>query len=600
MELQTAYRFIYNLGWRLFHGSAGAPLPTPTSKVLSFEPHKDTRSDEQAAAAAAGARVRVLGIREGQEGGMAQNRTGRWVGLIVAASAVIVGLYVSGPQFVFKNGSSSGCSCCSSSSDDSSSGSSSSGSSSDTILSIFARESYDWVSSTTPVPVSTSAVLAKLVLADKSTLPAGLEAFLTAAPAVSGDDGTAAGQAVLDVPLRPLQDFLSSRVLEEVRQLCASSSNSPGGGGGCDPNEADPDFGITPLHLAELWGSRELSEYLLSIGADPEIYDIVGRQPRNMTFNAFSANSKKAADARLPPGADPEERCEMPEVVIPLFPGVATATGGGKALSESEQIAAAKEWRDSATAALSEVRRLVSEGEPVVVRNVVPWLVADSSFENIEDNNSNYTSTVQYRSAAQFVEAFGHRPVDVGKVPYAKLFDLAVERTTLKDYVTRAAATVAGAPTGDKELATPNYVFQVDTEACVEARQLLGRIVEAALPSSGENPIVCPPQGGLTGLKSVHYYLGARWTGAPFHIHADALNLVVSGKKRWWVVPPRDAVWSKRHIHEYVKEGKGGPGGGGANDEERPMECVQRDGDLVYVPGNWGHAAMNVEDDTFG
>ena len=145
----------------------------------------------------------------------------------------------------------------------------------------------------------------------------------------------------------------------------------------------------------------------------------------------------------------------------------------------------------------------------------------------------------------------------------------------------------------------------MDVEACSEGRDLLGRIVEAALPSSGERPIVCPPASGLRGLESVHYYLGGKMTGAPFHIHSDALNLAVSGKKRWWLVTPRDAVWSRRHIQEYVEGGKGGPDGGGVSGEgkgvaERPMECVQRAGDMVYVPGDWGHAAMNIEDDTFG
>ena len=530
---------------------------------------------------------------------MVQARTGRWIGLIVAASAVIVGLFMSSPQSIFKSDSSSG----SKSNASTRSGSTSSGSSNskNSILSIFAREAFDWSTSTTPAPLSATAVLVKAILADKGTLPAGLAGAVLTAAAVLGDDDTAAEQAVLDVRVGPVRDYVSSRVLEKVRELCASSSTSPGGGD-CNPNEIDPDFGTTPLHLAELWGSRELSEYLLSIGADPEIYDTVGRQPRNMTFKAFSANSKRAAGARLPSGDDPEERCEIPEVTIPLFPGVATATGGGKALSTSEEIAVAKEWRDSATAALSEVRRLVSEGEPVMVRNMIQWLLADSPIGKLEDNSNN-SSTLQYQGAAQFVEAWGHRPVDVGSVPYAKNFDLANERTTLRDYMTRAAVTAGGGPLGDKAQApAPNYVFQVDVEACAEGRELLGRVVKAALPSSGESPIVCPPASGLRGLESVHYYLGARWTGAPFHIHSDALNIAVSGKKRWWVVTPRSAVWSRRHIREYAEEGKGGPGGGrGAyGEEERPMECVQRSGDMVYVPGDWGHAAMNVEDDTFG
>lgn len=492
---------------------------------------------------------------------MAQDpKTGKWsgwVGLVVASIAVICGVLLSTPQLLFSTDNTT------------------------SILTIFAREAFDWSSSTTPAPLSATAVLVKAVLGGKSSVAAlGLENAVLSA---SGPDGKT---SVVDVRVGPVRDLISARVLLKVKELCASiGASSP-----CDPNEADPEFGTTPLHLAELWGSAELAEYLLSIGASPDTFDTVGRQPRNMTFKAFSANSKKAADARLPsPGsastsvADLQDmRCEIPEVTIPLFP---SATAEKLAATEQQR----QQWQESALAALAEVRRLVSEGEPVMVRNVVPWL------------QTQHDEQLRFPDASAFAETWGHRPVDVGGVPYAKNFDLFNERTTLKGYIksTAEAAAAAGGSGDRKDPAArlpPNYVFQVDTEACVEGRELFGRIVEAAMPSSGDKPIVCPPPSGLRGLESVHYYLGGQWSGAPFHIHSDALNLAVSGKKKWWVVTPRSAVWSRRHIREYAEEGKGGPIG----DEDRPMECVQHGGDLVYVPGDWGHAAMNLEDGTFG
>lgn len=352
------------------------------------------------------------------------------------------------------------------------------------------------------------------------------------------------------------------------------------------------------MHLAELWGSSDLVEYLLSVGANPDAFDAVGRQPRNMTFKDFNANSKKAAHTRLSLGtASPEDNCEIPEVTIPLIP----QTGMDDATSAFEKSATIYEWQDSVIFALSEVRRLVSEGEPVMVRNVMPWLQAGSPGPGAVSDKP-MAQQPAYLTAAAFAEVWGHRPVDVGSMPYAKIFDLSNERTTLKDYM-KATAT---ADTADRDAGTakrdaqarfyPNYVFQIDTEACAEGHKLFRRIVEAALPASGENPIICPPAKGLHGLESVHYYLGGIWSGAPFHIHSDAINLAVSGKKKWWVVTPRSAVWSRRHIREYAEGGKGGPW----KDEDRPMECVQRGGDLVYVPGEWGHAAMNLEDGTFG
>lgn len=477
-----------------------------------------------------------------------------WVGLVVASAAVIGGFFLGTPQLLFSAAENT------------------------SILTIFAREAFDWSSSTTPAPLSATAVLVKAVLAGKSSVAEfGLENAVLSAPA---SDGKA---SIVDVRVGPVRDLISARILRKIRQLCESSDTSSS----CDPNEADPEFGTTPLHLAELWGSTELVEYLLSIGASPDTFDTVGRQPRNMTFKAFSANSKKAADARLPPpgsastpAADlQDKRCEIPEVTIPLFP---PATADKPAVTEQQR----QQWQESALAALSEVRRLVSEGEPVMVRNVVPWL------------QKQQTEQLRFPDASAFAEAWGTRPVDVGGVPYAKNFDLFNERTTLKDYIQSTAGAAAAADRQDPAAprVPPNYVFQVDTEACVEGRELFGRVVDAALPSSGGKPIVCPPPSGLRGLESVHYYLGGQWSGAPFHIHSDALNLAVSGKKKWWVVTPRSAVWSRRHIREYAEEGKGGPGG----HEDLPMECVQHGGDLVYVPGDWGHAAMNLEDGTFG
>ncbi|CAM9259243.1 unnamed protein product [Hapterophycus canaliculatus] len=496
-----------------------------------------------------------------------------WFGIVVVSAAVIAGAVWSGPLVFFSEDHGS-----------------------NSVLTIFAREAFDWSSSTTPAPLSATAVLVKAILGGKTNaLLLGLEDTI-----LSREGSDESVKAAADVKVGPVRDFVSSRILKEIKQRCSSGarSSSHSHSNSCDPNEIDPEFGTSPLHLAELWGSSELVDYLLSIGANPETFDSVGRQPRNMTFKSFSYNSKKAADARLPspgsafvPPADVADmKCEIPEVIVPLFPEY-----GKDATSENLPAAEQQEqWQIAAVAALAEVRRLVSEGEPVMVRNVVPWLQQEKLLEE--------GRRLQFPDAASFAETWGHRPVDVGGVPYAKNFNLSNEKTTLKKYIESTSGAIAAAGRGSSDRTAsatdrfPKYVFQVDAEACVEGYELMARIVEAALPSSGDKPIVCPPPSGLRGLESVHYYLGGRWSGAPFHIHSDALNLAVSGKKKWWVVTPRSAVWSRRHIREYAEEGKGGPAG----DEDTPMECVQRGGDLVYVPGDWGHAAMNMEGGTFG
>ena len=190
---------------------------------------------------------------------------------------------------------------------------------------------------------------------------------------------------------------------------------------------------------------------------------------------------------------------------------------------------------------------------------------------------------------------------------YAKGFEASKERMLLDDYVTSSTeATAAPAETtsGKYYARAPHYVSQMDPEACVEGREVLGRFVEAALPSSGHNPIVCPPPSGLLGMQKVQYYQGEAWSGAPFHMHSDALNMVVAGKKRWLWVAPRDAVWTRRHIQEYTGEEEGRPwkdfASLTADEGGHLMGCAQHGGDVMYIAQGWGHASLNVQDNTFG
>ena len=216
---------------------------------------------------------------------MVQTRSGKRAGFVVAASAAIVGFLAGGSQAAPAVTEET----CSSNNKE-------------TVLSIFAREAFDRSNRVAVGPTRVTEILAGEILAGKVAVPAGLEhAVITALD----DDRT---EQVLEVQVAPVIDYVSSRVLKEVRQLCSSSSSTSPSEVTCDPNVTDPVFGTTPLHLAEVWGSRDLVDYLLSIGANPELYDSAGRQPRDMAYSGFTANSKKAGAARFPEGAHSDDR----------------------------------------------------------------------------------------------------------------------------------------------------------------------------------------------------------------------------------------------------------------------------------------------------
>ena len=116
------------------------------------------------------------------------------------------------------------------------------------------------------------------------------------------------------------------------------------------------------------------------------------------------------------------------------------------------------------------------------------------------------------------------------------------------------------------------------------------------------------------------FYLGGAGSGSHPHAHRAAFNILVRGKKRWFVFPPH-------HSLETIKGSGGGGGGGGSDDTSArsisnalpkeklktafdwatttlptlitkgivPSEFLQLPGEVVYVPEGWVHAVVNLE-----
>mmetsp|Transcript_43534 Transcript_43534/g.98397 ORF Transcript_43534/g.98397 Transcript_43534/m.98397 type:complete len:97 (+) Transcript_43534:127-417(+) len=75
------------------------------------------------------------------------------------------------------------------------------------------------------------------------------------------------------------------------------------------------------------------------------------------------------------------------------------------------------------------------------------------------------------------------------------------------------------------------------------------------------------------------------------HFHSAAYNLLVYGRKRWFLQPPGHAKFSIRPAHEWVAERL--PSLLAAN--ETILQCDQQSGDLFVLPDRWGHLTLNLE-----
>lgn len=378
-----------------------------------------------------------------------------------------------------------------------------------TLLQALCKHQFEWTKSTTSIPISSVSVIAKALLSkDATVLPTAFHHLIP-----NSDN----------LILQPVRDVLNQRRLANVRALCERTT--------CDYNEADAEFGLTPLHVAALTRDELLTNFLTSHGAMPQ-EDHVGRLPLNLTFENFIANAKRARKE--------EQDCDFPIV----------------------------DFANDVSHARQEARRLVGEGEPLLMRHA--YRHYDTTDESV------------HWSVSDWVQRFGEVDVTVGSVPYARAFNLSTRSMKLSEYFHRFIK---------RKEADNVYVFNKGPKISQNGYETIGRLVEHVLEWPGL--IVHPNRTGHA--QGIHFSFGREGSGAPFHIHADALNGLVNGRKKWFAYTPARTVYSRKPVVTWVKEDLPR-----LAERERPLECVQRAGDVVYIPLDWGHAILNLDEHTFG
>ena len=91
------------------------------------------------------------------------------------------------------------------------------------------------------------------------------------------------------------------------------------------------------------------------------------------------------------------------------------------------------------------------------------------------------------------------------------------------------------------------------------------------------------------------FSLGPASAGAYFHAHTAAWNGLVYGRKRWFLFPPLSVPYgpeSGLSMPQWVREVYDKPGAL----RVRPLECVQQAGEVMFVPAEWHHGILNLED----
>ena len=78
------------------------------------------------------------------------------------------------------------------------------------------------------------------------------------------------------------------------------------------------------------------------------------------------------------------------------------------------------------------------------------------------------------------------------------------------------------------------------------------------------------------------------------HFHNAALNTLVYGRKRWFMLSKHDAYYSRTPALHWFR-GSSGYAYDALKKSGHLFECIQQPGDVIYVPESWAHGVLNVE-----
>ncbi|XP_067684698.1 uncharacterized protein [Haliotis asinina] len=96
-------------------------------------------------------------------------------------------------------------------------------------------------------------------------------------------------------------------------------------------------------------------------------------------------------------------------------------------------------------------------------------------------------------------------------------------------------------------------------------------------------------------LEDSLFFLGSTGTGISFHNHADAWNAVIFGRKRWFLYnidqnPPGGVSPGYGQLDWYHNLYPN------LTTKEKPMECIQEEGEILYLPEGVYHGTINIGD----
>lgn len=334
--------------------------------------------------------------------------------------------------------------------------------------------------------------------------------------------------------------------------------------------KANPDtstaLGLTALHMAAIRGSCSVVQPLLQAGLKNDSRDALNRTALDVAcLHKWSAKNFSSALMNGLPNNCLGKTLYLP----PLEQGFKT---GGWFGSGTVLPAPLTEERcdfdvigyNADTESL--VLDYMSLQRPVLIRNATNPHKLRQLFNHWQRN--------------KLAKEYGHLTFTEVLVPYAESFGYNHTTTTLKQFLNKMERLNGEFNSVQNVLllSSPTYIF----EAIPPNSPLLEYF---AIPE------ILNPSVTHISMTKTQFYVGPPLSGAPFHFHRNAWNVLIYGLKRWFLMPPPHAHYSRQHVWDWWKTSHMN-----AASLDHVLECVQHPGDMMFVPDMWGHSVINLRE----
>ena len=85
-------------------------------------------------------------------------------------------------------------------------------------------------------------------------------------------------------------------------------------------------------------------------------------------------------------------------------------------------------------------------------------------------------------------------------------------------------------------------------------------------------------------------------SGAPFHFHGNAINVLLAGEKEWLFVPPSKSTYSRVHPRLWKSTMEELRQKTDRHGNKKFYLCKQPANSLMYVPKMWSHSVLNTDE----